>query len=175
MTNQNLKNKKTLIIGPSGSGKTFISHELQKQNINAIDADLIFGLSDWFDKNGKKVKYPKDADKDFLDNHEFLWDRKFLEKFLSKHNNIYMFGLSGNVFNMIDLFDKVYFLNVQPEILTKNLRHESRRNPMGKTKYQLENALRYAKEIKNKANEIDIEFINIADESPMQIFDEIDK
>ena len=36
--------KRVLIIGPSGSGKTRISAELRKQEINAVDADLIVWL-----------------------------------------------------------------------------------------------------------------------------------
>lgn len=70
-------NKKILIIGPSGSGKTYISVELRKRGINAVDADLINGLSNWFDGDRNKIEYPEDADKEFLDNHEFFWDKEF--------------------------------------------------------------------------------------------------
>ncbi len=166
-------NRKILIIGPSGSGKTYISVELRRRGINVIDADSISGLSGWFDKNGNKVEYPEDADKEFLDNHEFLWDKEFLKKFLDKQKEIYLFGLSGNIFSVIDLFDKVYFLKIKSEVLAKNLRHTSRRNPMGRTDYQLENALRYAKKIENRANELGIQFIDVTDKSPEQIFREI--
>lgn len=165
--------KKVLIIGPSGSGKTHISAELRKRGINAVDADLIAGLSDWLDGNGNKVDYPKVANKEFLDNHEFLWDKEFLKEFLSKQKEIYLFGLAGNIFSVIDLFDRVYFLRVKPEILAKNLRHASRENPMGQTDYQLENALQYAKEIEDKANELGIKFIDTTNKSPEQIFIEI--
>ncbi|MFH1451187.1 MAG: AAA family ATPase [bacterium] len=166
-------NKKVLIIGPSGSGKTYLSAELRKHGINAVDADLITGLSGWFGGNGNKVECPDDAGKNFLDNHEFLWNKEFLKEFLNKQKEIYLFGSSGNIFSIVDLFDKVYFLKVKPEILAENLRHTSRQNPMGKTDYQLKNALRYAEEIENKANELGIEFIEVADKSPEQIFDEI--
>ncbi len=165
--------KKILIIGPSGSGKTYISAELRKRGLNVIDADLIAGLSDWFDRDGNKVDYPKDADKQFLDNHEFLWDKEFLKEFCSKHKEIYLFGLAGNIFSVIELFNKVYFLKVDSQILAKNMRYASRENPMGRTDYQLENALRYAKEIENKANELGIEFIDATNKSPEQIFSKI--
>lgn len=166
-------NKKILIIGPSGSGKTYISAELRKYGINAVDADLLSGLSDWFDRNGNRVDYLEDAGKEFFENHEFIWNKKFLRKFLVKQKEIYLFGLSGNIFNAIDLFDKVYFLKVSWQVIVKNLRHASRENPMGRTDYQLENALRYAEEIENKANEIGIEFIDATGKSPKQIFNEI--
>ncbi len=166
-------NKKVLIIGPSGSGKTHISAELKKQGINAIDADLVPGLSGWFDKDGKEVEYPEDAGKEFLDNHEFLWGKNFLKDYLEEQGAVYLFGLSGNVFSVIDLFDKVYFLKVEPEVLARNLRHASRGNPMGRTDYQLEKALKYAEEIEQKAKERGIEIINATGKSPEQIFEKI--
>src|SRR5437868_11182506 len=105
---------KVLILGPSGSGKTYVSHALQKLGINAFDDD-IEGLSAWYDKHGKKVPEPKSADEAFANQYSFLWSKKFLAKFLSQFSEIYLFGGSGNVFNMLDLFDKVYFLKVDPE------------------------------------------------------------
>ena len=165
--------KKILIIGPSGSGKTYISAELKKRGINAVDADSIFGLSGWFDKDGKEVKYPEDAGREFIDNHEFLWHREFLKDYLEKQEELYFFGLSGNVFDVIDLFDKTYFLKAELQVIAKNLRHESRENPMGRTDYQFDNALRYAEEIERRVKELGIEFIDVADKSPEQIFREI--
>ena len=164
--------KRVLIIGPSGSGKTYVSAALRAKGINAIDADLVEGLSDWFDGNGKKVKCPADAGPEFLNSHEFLWDREFLSKFLEGQDEIYLFGASGNVFDMLDLFDKVYFLKASPELLAKRLRHKSRENPMGKTDYQLQNALKWAKEIEEKASNLHIEMIN-ADQTPEVIFGKI--
>lgn len=165
--------KKILIIGPSGSGKTHISAELKKSGVNAVDADLVPGLSGWFDKYGKEVEYPEDADKEFLDNHEFLWNKEFLKDYLEKQDKVYLFGLSGNVFSVTDLFDRIYFLKVEQKVLAENLRHESRENPMGRTDYQLENALKYAEEIEQKARESGVEVIDATGKSPARIFDEI--
>lgn len=159
-----------LIIGPSGSGKTYISATLRKQGVNALDADLIDGLSGWFGAGGKQATYPENTDKEFLDNHEFLWDRNFLSKFLTEQeNDIYLFGMSGNVFDMVDLFNKVYFLKTSPEVLAQRLRHESRKNPMGRTDYQLQNALSWAKDIKKRAKNLGIEMID-ANQTPEQVY-----
>jgi shikimate kinase len=163
-------NKKILIIGPSGSGKTYISSALRKQGINAVDADLIPGLSGWFDGKGKEVKYPDNADKEFLGNHEFLWNKEFLKEYLSKQNDIYIFGLSGNIFSTIDLFGRVYFLEVSPDNLRTNLRHKSRKNPMGKTDCQLKNALKYAEEIKEQAKKLGLKIIDATDKTPENFF-----
>ena len=166
--------KRVLIIGPSGTGKTYISAALRKKGINAVDADLIEGLSGWYDGEGRKVDFPIDAGRGFLDNHRFLWKREFLEKFLQDQSEIYLFGFSGNAFDMIDLFNEVYFLKAQPEVITERLRHGSRKNPMGKTEYQLKNALKYAKEIEETVRRRDIKMIN-ADQSPEKIFLQITK
>jgi len=165
--------KRILIIGPSGSGKTFVSAALRAKGINAPDGDLVEKLSDWFDGNGNKVICPPDADKEFLDNHEFLWDKNELKKFLEAQKEaIYLFGMSGNVFDVLDFFDKVYFLKTSPEVLVDRLRHESRENPMGKTDYQLQNAINWGKEIEGKASKLGIAMID-ANRSPDEIFVDI--
>ena len=151
---------KVLILGPSGSGKTYISSKLRKQGINAVDTDKINGLSSYYDGAGNKVAYKEDADEEFLNNHSFLWDRNFLKDYLSKNPDVYMFGVSGNIFDMLDLFDKVYFLKVNPEIQKERLTHESRENPMGSTDYQRENALRWGKGLEQKAKTLGIKFID---------------
>lgn len=161
---------KILVIGASGSGKTYVSSKLKELGVNAVDADLIDGLSGWYDGKGNEVKYPNDADQKFLDNHSFLWDREFLKNYLDKNPNIYLFGSSGNMFEVLDLFDKVYFLKVDSLLLKERLIHESRKNPMGRIEYQRENAVKWALEIERKAKNSGIEFID-ATLSPEQIFE----
>lgn len=163
---------KILVMGGSGSGKTYISAKLRERGINAPDADLIDELHGWYDGKGNKVVYPEDADKDFLDNHEFLWNREYLKKYLDEQVDVYLFGMAGNVFEMLDLFDKVYFLKADPKLLAERLRQESRKNPMGKTDYQLQNAINWAAEMEQKAKQRGIPMIE-AVQTPEQIFSEI--
>lgn len=151
---------KVLIFGPSGSGKTYISLKLKKLGINAVDADLIKGLSSWYDGAGNKIAYKKDADEEFMNNHSFLWDRKFLEDYLSKNPDVYIFGASGNIFEMLDLFNKVYFLKVEPDLQKVRLLHESRENPMGNTEHQRGNAVRWGEQLEQRAKALRIEFID---------------
>lgn len=161
---------KVLIFGPSGSGKTHLSSELRKLSINAVDADSIEDLSSWYDGTGKKVDYQEDAGEEFLSNHSFLWDRNFLEDYLRKNPKIYLFGASGNIFEMLDLFDKTYFLKVDPDLQKERLIHQSRENPMGKTDYQRENAVRWGQQLEQKAKYLGIEFID-ATLSPQEILE----
>jgi adenylate kinase family enzyme len=151
---------KVLVFGPSGAGKTYLSKELRRFGMNSVDADMIEGLSSWFNRDGKKVKYPEDADAQFLDNHSFLWDKEYLKAYINKQHNIYIFGYSGNIFEVVDLFDKAFYLDVPVEVQEKRLQHESRENPMGNTEYQRKNAIAWGHELKEKAKSMGVTFID---------------
>ncbi len=147
-------------MGPSGSGKSYLAKEFKKMGLNAFDADDLDGLHGWYNWEKKRVPFPHEADKEFLDNHEFLWDRKFLENFLSEQHDVFLFGNSGKISEMVDLFDKVYFLKVPEEIIIKRLDHESRENPMGKTDVQKQEALKWANVNEEEARNFGAKFIN---------------
>jgi len=160
-----------LVIGPSGSGKTFISETLQKEGINAVDADTIVGLHSWYSR-GRKVKRPEKLTKTFIRSHSFLWDRVFLVKYLKNKPNIYLFGLSGNIFDATDLFDRVYFLKVDSNVIIKRLVHPNRKNDMGKKKYQQKAVISYKKMIEEKAKSLGIPFVD-GHLTPKEIFERI--
>ena len=160
---------KVLILGPSGAGKTYLSKELKKQGLNTVDADTIDSLHSWYNGNEEKVEYPEDSDAEFLDNHSFLWDKSYLKDYLDQNPNIYMFGASGNIFDMLDLFDEVFYLDVPGEIMSDRLQHETRENPMGKTEYQRKNAISWGNELKQKAKDLGITFID-ATQTPEAIY-----
>ena len=161
---------KVLITGPSGAGKTYLSMVLGRSGISTVDLDSIEGLSSWYDGKGNKVKLPANVGKEFLDNHSFYWDRNFLINYLKNNPVIYLFGMSGNVFKMIDLFDKVFYLDVPEKVIKERLKHQSRENQMGKTEYQQTIVVEYAKKLRRKAKDLKIPFID-ATLSPEKIFD----
>lgn len=121
---------KILIFGPSGAGKTYVSHALANKGINAFDADEIDGLSAWYNKNGHKVPAPSTAREALTNQYSFVWDRRFLKEFLNKFTTVYIFGGSGNTFSVLDLFDRVFFLHVDPLLQQERLKHSSRPNPL---------------------------------------------
>jgi hypothetical protein len=121
---------KVLIFGPAGAGKTYISSALRKSGINAFDAEEIEGLSSWYDRDGKKVAAPTSAEEVFTKHYSFLWSRTFLTHFLAQYSDVYLFGGSGNVTAMFDLFEKVYFLQVEANLQKERLTHSSRKNAM---------------------------------------------
>jgi len=121
---------KVLIFGPSGSGKTYISQALRDSGINAWDADDIIGLSGWYDKYGQKVAEPKTAEEAINNHYSFLWSKSFLAGFLSRFSEVYVFGGSGNIWNMFDSFDRVYFLKVDFDTQKKRILNAANRNSM---------------------------------------------
>jgi adenylate kinase family enzyme len=119
---------KVLIFGPSGSGKTFISNTLKNSGVNAFDDGDIKDLSAWYDKNGNKVAEPKTANEALGNYYSFIWSKRILAEFLNKYSDVYIFGGSGNIFTMFDLFDKIYFLKVEPQIQKERILNSSQRN-----------------------------------------------
>ena len=165
--------KHILVTGPPGSGKTYVSAALRKLGINAPDADTIDELCGWFDKSsGKRVQYPKDADKAFLDNHAFRWERTVLHNFLGHQKRVYLFGSSSNIFVMFVMFHRVFFLRAPPELLTQRLRSKERANPMGRTDYQLKYCLCGARMHEELAYKLNIPMLD-ATESPERMFSRI--
>jgi len=121
---------KVLIFGPSGSGKTYTSQALRDSGINAWDADDIIGLSAWYDKHGQKVTEPKTAEEAINHRYSFLWSKSFLTRFLSRFSEVYVFGGSGNIWNMFDFFDRVYFLKVDVETQKNRILNAANRNSL---------------------------------------------
>ena len=121
---------KVLVFGPSGSGKTYVSQALKKRGIPAFDDGDIEGLSAWYDKTGNKVTAPTTA-REALDNHySFWWSKRVLKKFLDKFSDVYVFGGSGNIFDVLSLFDKTFFLKIEPDIQKARILHSTRATPL---------------------------------------------
>jgi shikimate kinase len=166
-SNKNLKYMKVLIFGPSGSGKTFVSQALKKAGINAFDDADIKGLSAWYDKDGNKVAEPATADEAFENHYSFLWSKKNLAKFLQQYTDVYVFGGSGNIFTMLGLFDKTYFLKIDPELQQERILNAAQRNPaMDQNKNGL---VIWGDWLEQEAKKHNIPFID-ASLTPQQIF-----
>jgi len=158
---------KVLVFGPSGSGKTYVAGSLQKAGINAFDDSDIPGLSNWYDRNGRKVAEPKTAEDAVINHYSFLWSRKVMALFLARQEDVYIFGGSGNVHRVFDLFDKVYFLKIDPGLQLRRLQSPGRQTPdMDKNE---QGVMIWGDWFEQLAIEHHIPFIN-ADQTPDQIF-----
>jgi len=56
-----------------------------------------------------------------------------LERFLTEQPVAYLFGMAANAFDVLDMFDRGYFLHVSDGTLSSRLTHPSRENPVGAT------------------------------------------
>jgi shikimate kinase len=158
---------KVLIFGPSGSGKTYVAKALQRAGINAFDDADIEGLSNWYDRNGKKITEPTTADEALENHYSFLWSKKFLAGFLAQHTDVYVFGGSGNIAGVFNLFDKVYFLKIGPELQKKRLLSPDRPTP--NMDVNEDGFVIWGDWFEQLAKEQNIPFIN-ADQTPEEIY-----
>ncbi|HEY6976862.1 MAG TPA: hypothetical protein VH396_11280 [Chitinophagaceae bacterium] len=163
---------KVLIFGPSGSGKTYVAKAWKRRGIPAYEDGDINGLSCWYDKNGNKVATPTTAS-EALDNHySFLWSKRVLQKFLSLRSEVYLFGGSGNIFDVINLFDKTFFLKIEPLIQRERILHSSRETPL--MDFDEDRIIIWGEWIEQEAKKRNIPFVD-ATLSPDEIFEIISK
>jgi len=158
---------KVLVFGPSGSGKTYVAKALQGAGINAFDDADIEGLSNWYDQDGKKVPEPATADEATERKLAFLWSKKAMARFISRFDDIYVFGGSGNVWSVFDLFDKVYFLQIDPQLQKQRLMSPGRPTPL--MDMNNEGLIIWGSWFEQMAKEKNIPFVN-ANQTPEQIF-----
>lgn len=161
---------KVLIFGPSGSGKSYTVKALKHLGINAVDDCEIEGLSKWYDQHGNKVADPLTADEAIKNQYAFLWSKKAMAAFLAKFQTVYVFGGSGNVSSVMDLFDKVCFLKVDPELQRERLRSPERPNSL--MDVNAEGPIIWGEWLEELARSKNIPFID-ASQSPEQIFMDI--
>ncbi len=161
---------KVLVTGPSGSGKTYVSSKLAEEGLPVADADTLEGLTGWFDFSGNKVEFPANANATFFNEHTFLWDLDFLKQYLSKYKTIYLFGLSDNIFEAVELFDKKFYLVTLNNVLLSRFQTSSRENPMGSTIEQRELILSSAEEMKKKARQRGFSLVD-STLTPLEIYE----
>lgn len=161
---------KVLLFGPSGAGKTFVANEWKRQGIPAFEEEDIEGLANWYNREGRKVAAPATADEALNGGYAFLWSKKAMAKFLNKFDEAYVFGGSGNIKNLFDLFDRVYFLQVSKEVQQQRLRHAGRPSPA--MDENQEGLVIWGDWFEEMASANGIPFID-AEQSPMEIYGDI--
>ncbi|TFH12936.1 dephospho-CoA kinase [Candidatus Bathyarchaeota archaeon] len=115
-----------LITGSAGSGKTTLANYFKEHGKNAVDADLS-GVGIWLNKKGDRVELPKDIDMRRINEWagprglKWTWDENKLKELLSGSDELYFIGGSGNAFDLKELFDKCYFLDVDEKTVIQRL------------------------------------------------------
>lgn len=167
-----IKRHKILITGLSGTGKTYLTDKLKSYGVNAFDADEMPELAAWYDKSGTKVDFPKNASSEWLDSHEWLWDKEVLRSWLATQEGCVLFGISSNWHLCLELFDKAFCLTLSEEELRKRLRSNTRDNPFGKTQDQEDRVVEAVKNFEKFVKRYNITLIDAA-RSPEVILKEI--
>lgn len=168
--------RRVLVVGPSGAGKTFIAHHLRAAHHEpVIDADDLKQLCRWVDDENHAITFNVAAGKRWLKTHHFIWDRAYLKHYLAQYRRIYIFGLSKNIFDMTDLFDQIFFLDISAALDRTHLSSPLRRNPWGKHKHQRELTVHSLRLLRAQAKAAGATCIAIhnADISPDDIFSQI--
>jgi len=129
-------NKSILITGIAGSGKSAVRDELKKQGHSAFDIELIEGLFEHVHKETGKVA--KEWDTRNLENskkHNWVCNINKLKKILVKNKNDIAFycGSATNIDEIMPLFDKIFILKADPEILRVRLTNRTS-NDFARTK-----------------------------------------
>lgn len=105
-----------LITGRSGTGKSEVCRELSRRGLHSYDGDKVEGLARWLDAtNGQPVEpdYTLPIDpKETI----WAWDLKVLQNLLDQNPDMFLCGSADNQLQFHTLFDKVFVLDVKPEL-----------------------------------------------------------
>jgi hypothetical protein len=118
-----------LLFGPSRSGKTYLTDEFKNLGLNAFDAEAE-GLCQWTnDTTLEVVEYPLNPSKEWLSANHFRIAVGRLSLYIQQKEPVVIFAHAWNILDVIELFDKSYFMYVPPEELER--RFLEVRNPEG--------------------------------------------
>lgn len=120
-----------LITGPGGSRKTTLATHFKHRDKNAIDADLA-GVGAWLDLNGMEKEVPVDQDLRKINQWaeenglSWYWDRQKLSKLLNGFDEVFLMESARNVFELLDIFDRVFYLVADEKLILKRLEERTR-------------------------------------------------
>lgn len=112
----------------------------------------------------------KNADGKWLSKHKWKWNKKRLVEMLEQNREMYLFGMSDNMYDLLVLFDKAYYLKVDRKLLTDRLKYREKEDEFGKTEEQREMIFGWIDYCEEQAKEEGLEFVD-ASLTPKQIFD----
>jgi len=97
--------------------------KLHELGMTTVDFRNIAGLCHWQHKVTKEAAdYYHGRDREWFDTHERVCDSEVLKKLLDQHDDIVVTGsISGNMDNLLPLFDKVVLLQCSPEKIIQRL------------------------------------------------------
>lgn len=126
-----------LVTGLPGVGKTHLAKYFRAHGANAYDADDVKRLGRWVDSRGRYVTYVESkVNADWLSKNQYIWSRKVMRGLLGRSPRIYLFGSASNMYGLLGLFDRAYYLKADSGLIGRRLQSKDRANRFGTSREQ---------------------------------------
>lgn len=143
---------KYLITGVTGAGKSTIGEKLIEFGFRYIELDTN-KISHWFHKEtGERGEYSPGASKEWLDQYSWIADKTKLSQILVEEpeKDVFACGVVSNTIDILDLFDKVFLLQISPETIRKRLAERTTEGAFGKSEDEVNDVLSWQKSFDNE-------------------------
>ena len=136
---------KTLITGVSGSGKTTIASELVSRGYDGRNMDYIPGLCSWVNlaTGIADPNFKRESANDWVDKYDWLWNDEVLTELIKESGDTYFCGSSGNQEKFYSLFDKIFLLEMNEELIKDRVLNNEREHNYGRMPGEIEAILGY--------------------------------
>lgn len=164
---------KIFLTGIAGTGKTTILSELQKRGYVVIDLDAT-GMCRWRNKETQEItEYgPTGRNYEWLTYHGWYCDILTLQKLLScirKDKDVFVAGITENIEEVVQEFDKVFIFEASDEVVKERLRKRTN-NHFAQKEDEQEFIFKHSRELLKKVtNVIEID----ASRTPTEITEDI--
>jgi len=144
---------KILVTGVSGSGKTTIAAELHNRGYNAQNMDYLPGLCSWVNlaTGLSEPDFQITSAADWEGKYDWQWNRQKLAEFLAEDGTTFYCGSAGNQDQFFNLFDKVFLLKMNPELIRERILNNEREHDYGKMPGEVEAIIGYHQDFQEKA------------------------
>jgi gluconate kinase len=141
-----------LITGVSGSGKTTMATELAKRGYDTRNMDYIEGLCSWVNlADGKSAPDNRENDPNWLQTHDWLWDRDKLTELLHETDGTFFCGSSGNQKQFYSLFGKVVLLEMDANLIKERVLNNHRDHSYGQMPGEMDVIMGYFEQFQDEA------------------------
>lgn len=151
------------ITGTPGTGKTTIQKELLNRGYEALDIDQRRFGGPVNLKTGERTTVPpiEGRSPDWFEQHEWRVLRSGVEelKAETKDKDIYLCGVTTTEHLVWDLFDKIFYLNVDEQTLRDRVLNR-KDNDYGQGEGELENILKRYRAAQDKLPTLDVTVID---------------
>jgi hypothetical protein len=123
-----------LVTGNPGSGKSTLARELAYRGFQAVDPDDDPELAHWKDATGNQVDGPQSPDEAWLRSHRWVWSRSRMEEVMAGHSGaVFVCGIARNQDELLDLFERVFLLQIDAPTQEARLSGHDALNPPGRS------------------------------------------